>query len=85
MPAAAMPMEQQFVSVSQAAVALGWSRAKTYYCARQGDLPFVKIGGFRFIPIEALREVLAAQEKSAKTLAMNKRLSAPAFQNLARR
>ena len=51
---------RQTVSVEEAAVMLGISRAKAYECARQGELPALRFGRRIVVPLAELTRLLGS-------------------------
>jgi hypothetical protein len=56
-----IPMSGQFVSVTDAAVALGFCQAKAYYMVRSGEIPSMRVGHFRYVPLAAVKQLQALQ------------------------
>ncbi|MEL6981776.1 MAG: helix-turn-helix domain-containing protein [Actinomycetota bacterium] len=52
------PSERLALSVSEAAEALGISRASAYECIRIGDLPSIRMGGRILVPRRQLEALL---------------------------
>lgn len=53
-------MERRTLSIPEAAETLGISRAHAYNLAAKGELPVVKFGNRKLVPILALDKLLAA-------------------------
>jgi excisionase family DNA binding protein len=61
-------MDQKLLlRVEEAAQMLGICRAKAYQLAKSGELPSIKLGSSRRVPIDALREWVAQRAAEAKT------------------
>ncbi|MCL4814252.1 MAG: helix-turn-helix domain-containing protein [Vicinamibacteraceae bacterium] len=54
------------LTIAEASASLGISRAQGYAMATRGELPTVKFGGRRLVPVDALRRVLAQQLADAE-------------------
>jgi excisionase family DNA binding protein len=52
-------MERRTLSVSEAALILGISRAHAYDCVRSGELPSITLGRRVVVPRQAIEELLA--------------------------
>lgn len=59
------PVERALLRMSEAADALGLSRATVYELAQRGELRTVWVGAARRVPAEAIREFVAAREREA--------------------
>ncbi len=58
-----MEVERLLLKPAEAGEALGVSRAKAYQLIASGAIPSVKVGSCVRVPIEALRQWIAAQGK----------------------
>lgn len=58
-------MEKKLVTAAEAAVLLGISRAHLYGLVMRGEIPSIKIGRARRIPVSALEEWIARQLEEA--------------------
>ena len=59
-----MEQEPMTLSVRQAAVALGISRALAYELVRRGDLPKIQLGRRVVVPRKALTELIESENRS---------------------
>lgn len=57
-------MDRLLITADEAAEALAICRNKVYELMRSGALPSVRIGSSRRVPVEALREFVAAGGRS---------------------
>lgn len=62
-------IEPLAVSLAQAAEALGISRAYAYRLADAGDIPTVRLGRRRVVPVHALRALVGAPTPTAEEVA----------------
>lgn len=65
-------MPRKLLSVAECAIAMGISRAHLYSLVMRGEIPSIKIGRARRIPVSALEEWIARQlEEAASSEAPN--------------
>lgn len=58
--------ERLLYSPTEAALALGWSRAKTYGAIRTGEIPSVRIAGLLRVPVGALRALIERETQQGQ-------------------
>lgn len=49
---------QHAITIEKAAAVLSISRAHAYKCVGTGEIPTIRLGGKRVVPVSALREML---------------------------
>lgn len=54
-----MPVERMLFRPAEAAQAIGVSRSRVYELINSGEIPSLKVGGVRRVPVEKLREWIA--------------------------
>ena len=63
------PVEKILYTPTEAAEALGISRSTIYVLMASGDVPSVRIGACRRVPVDALRRYVARLAKKAQGMA----------------
>ena len=51
-----MPVERMLYRPAEAAEAIGVSRSRVYELINSGEIPSIKVGGVKRVPVDRLRE-----------------------------